>query len=109
MGEVSPANKRLCMVTQSTLHGIRQVKYRRSTAKSVPLSKYIKTNNKNNPRAKFSIVKDYCGHGIGSEFHESTSRTLQKQRSHSTESGHVFHYQANDQRAGQKSLAAVLR
>ena len=45
------------------------------------IEKYIKTNNKNNPRAKFSIVKDYCGHGIGTEFHEEPQ---------------VVHYKNND-------------
>ncbi|MCL4167569.1 UNVERIFIED_CONTAM: hypothetical protein GTU68_047880 [Idotea baltica] len=53
VGEVSPANKRVQLGQIGTA-----------------IEKYIKTNNKNNPRAKFSIVKDYCGHGIGSEFHE---------------------------------------
>ena len=72
VGEVSPANKRLCMVAQEALYeGMRQVKPGVQLGQiGTAIEKYIKTNNKNNPRAKFSIVKDYCGHGIGSEFHE---------------------------------------
>ena len=72
VGEVSPANKRLCMVAQEALYeGMRQVKPGVQLGQiGTAIEKYIKTNNKNNPRAKFSIVKDYCGHGIGRIFHE---------------------------------------
>lgn len=72
VGDVSAVNKRLCMVAQEALYeGMRQVKPGVQLGKiGTAIEKYIKTNNKNNPRAKFSIVKDYCGHGIGAEFHE---------------------------------------
>jgi methionyl aminopeptidase len=72
VGEVSPANKRLCMVAQESLYiGMKQVKPGVKLGEiGTAIEKYIKTNNKNNPRLKFSIVKDYCGHGIGNEFHE---------------------------------------
>ncbi|KAB0290378.1 type I methionyl aminopeptidase [Vibrio fortis] len=83
VGDVSPANKRLCMVAQEALYeGMRQVKPGVQLGQiGTAIEKYIKTNNKNNPRSKFSIVKDYCGHGIGSEFHEDPQ---------------VVHYKNND-------------
>ncbi|MBD1575084.1 type I methionyl aminopeptidase [Vibrio sp. S11_S32] len=72
IGEVTPANKRLCMVTQEALYvGMRKVKPGVQLGEiGTAIEKYIKDNNKKNPRNKFSIVKDFCGHGIGDEFHE---------------------------------------
>lgn len=83
VGEVLPANKRLCMVAQESLYlAIKKVKPGIKLGEiGTTIEKYIKTNNKNNPRAKFSIVKDYCGHGIGSQFHEDPQ---------------VVHYKNND-------------
>ncbi|CAH0540986.1 type I methionyl aminopeptidase [Vibrio marisflavi] len=83
VGDVSPANKRLCMVAQESLYlAIKKVKPGIKLGEiGTSIEKYIKTNNKNNPRAKFSIVKDYCGHGIGAEFHEEPQ---------------VVHYKNND-------------
>ncbi len=72
VGEVSPADKRLCMVAQESLYlSLKKVKPGVQLGEiGTAIEKYIKTNNKNNPSTKFSIVRDYCGHGIGSEFHE---------------------------------------
>lgn len=72
IGEVSPADRRLCLVAQESLYAaMKRVKPGVQLGEiGTTIEKYIKTNNKNNPRAKFSIVKDYCGHGIGAEFHE---------------------------------------
>ena len=72
IGEVSPADRRLCLVAQESLYAaMKKVKPGVQLGEiGTTIEKYIKTNNKNNPRAKFSIVKDYCGHGIGAEFHE---------------------------------------
>lgn len=83
VGDVLPANKRLCMVAQESLYlAIKKVKPGIKLGEiGTTIEKYIKTNNKNNPRAKFSIVKDYCGHGIGSQFHEDPQ---------------VVHYKNND-------------
>lgn len=71
IGDVAPADRRLCMVAQESLYvGLKKVKPGAQLSEiGTAIEKYIKTNNKNNPRAKFSIVKDYCGHGIGTEFH----------------------------------------
>ncbi|MDW6001629.1 type I methionyl aminopeptidase [Vibrio mangrovi] len=72
VGDVSPADKRLCLVAQESLYlAMKVVKPGiRLGEIGTAIEKYIKTNNKNNPRMKFSIVKDYCGHGIGAGFHE---------------------------------------
>ncbi|MGX9417109.1 type I methionyl aminopeptidase [Vibrio sp. RC27] len=72
IGEVSPEDKRLSIVAQEALYiGMKQVKPGAKLGEiGTAIEKYIKTNNKNNPRTKFSIVKDYCGHGIGDKFHE---------------------------------------
>ncbi|MGF1696914.1 type I methionyl aminopeptidase [Vibrio lamellibrachiae] len=72
VGEASPADKRLCMVAQEALYvGMRKVKPGATVGDiGTAIEKYIKENNKKNPRNKFSIVKDFCGHGIGNEFHE---------------------------------------
>jgi len=83
VGDVSPANKRLSMVAQESLYlAMKLVKPGLKLGDiGTAIEKYIKTNNKNNPRMKFSIVKDYCGHGTGAEFHEEPQ---------------VVHYKNND-------------
>jgi methionyl aminopeptidase len=83
LGDVSPADRRLCLVTQESLyHAMRQVKPGMYLGEiGTTIEKYIKTNNKKNPRMKFSIVKDYCGHGVGAEFHEEPQ---------------IVHYRNND-------------
>lgn len=72
VGKVSPADKRLCMVAQESLYlSLKKVKPGIQLGEiGTAIEKYIKTNNKNNPSTKFSIVRDYCGHGIGAGFHE---------------------------------------
>ncbi|USD65905.1 type I methionyl aminopeptidase [Vibrio sp. SCSIO 43136] len=72
VGEVSPADKRLATVTQEALYvGMRKVKPGATVGDiGTAIDKFIKDNNKKNPRMKYSIVKDFCGHGIGYEFHE---------------------------------------
>lgn len=72
IGDVAPADKRLCMVAQECLYlSLKKVKPGVQLGEiGTTIEKYIKTNNKNNPRSKFSIVRDYCGHGISDEFHE---------------------------------------
>ncbi|MCE0494381.1 type I methionyl aminopeptidase [Vibrio salinus] len=91
VGEVSPADKRLCMVAQESLYlamklvrpGLRLGEI------GTAIEKHVKTNNKNNPRMKFSIVKDYCGHGIGEGFHEEPQ---------------VVHYRNNDRTILQEGM-----
>ncbi len=83
IGDVTPANKRLCMVAQESLYlAMKKVKPGAQLGEiGTTIEKHIKTNNKNNPRAKFSIVRDYCGHGVGAGFHEEPQ---------------VVHYKNND-------------
>ena len=83
IGDVQPADKRLCLVAQECLYlALKKVKPGVQLGEiGTAIEKYIKTNNKNNPRSKFSIVRDYCGHGIGAEFHEEPQ---------------VVHYKNND-------------
>lgn len=65
VGKVTKKNKLICNVTKNSLYttfqyikpGIRLYKI------GYIIQKYIKRYN-------FSIVKDYCGHGIGKNFHE---------------------------------------
>jgi methionyl aminopeptidase len=85
VGDVSPADKRLCLVAQESLYlAMKKVKPGATVGEiGTTIEKYIKENNKKNPRTKFSIVKDFCGHGIGNEFHEEPQ---------------VVHYKNNDRR-----------
>ena len=72
VGEVSPRDKQLCRIAQEALYdGLRQVKpgTRLSRIGEI-IEKKIKTHNKANPTRKYSIVEEYCGHGIGEKFHE---------------------------------------
>ena len=59
-------------MTQEALYvGMRKVKPGARVGDiGTAIEKFIKDNNKKNPLNKYSIVKDFCGHGIGSEFHE---------------------------------------
>jgi methionyl aminopeptidase len=72
IGEVSPRDKQLCRISQEALYeGLRQVKpgARLSRIGEI-IEKKIKAHNKANPTRKYSIVEEYCGHGIGDKFHE---------------------------------------
>ena len=72
IGEVSPRDKQLCRISQEALYeGLRQVKpgTRLSRIGEI-IEKKIKSHNKANPTRKYSIVEEYCGHGIGEKFHE---------------------------------------
>lgn len=65
VGEVQPAAKRLIEVThESTLKGIELVKPGTHIG---DIGHAIQQHAENN---YYSVVRDYCGHGIGSQFHE---------------------------------------
>lgn len=83
VGDASPADKRLCFVAQECLYiALKKVKPGAQLGEiGTAIEKHIKTNNKNNPTMKFSIVRDYCGHGVGAGFHEEPQ---------------VVHYRNND-------------
>ena len=67
VGEVSLEDKRLCRVAQESLYlAIKKVKPGAKIGDlGTAIQKFIKAGS-----SRFSIVKDYCGHGIGNEFHE---------------------------------------
>ncbi|WP_159287372.1 M24 family metallopeptidase, partial [Klebsiella pneumoniae] len=60
IGDVSIEDKRLCHVAQECLYlALKQVKPGVQLGEiGTTIEKHIKTNNKNNPRFKFSIVRD---------------------------------------------------
>ncbi|QLE84871.1 MULTISPECIES: type I methionyl aminopeptidase [Shewanella] len=70
VGDVSPKNKRLCRITQESLYeAIKKVRPGMKLGEiGTIIEKYIKS--KKTGLEKYTIVKDYCGHGIGSTFHE---------------------------------------
>ncbi|OOF34206.1 type I methionyl aminopeptidase [Salinivibrio costicola] len=78
VGEVSLEDKRLCRVTQESLyHAIKKVKPGATVGDlGTAIQKFIKSSN-----TRYSIVKEYCGHGIGASFHEDPQ---------------VVHYKNND-------------
>lgn len=77
IGDVSPESSRLCRLAQEALYiGLKKVKPG-ATFGSIgsAIQKFIKS------KGRYSIVKDYCGHGIGKEFHEEPQ---------------IVHYKNND-------------
>tara|TARA_B100001094_G_scaffold333441_1_gene412326 strand:- start:29870 stop:30697 length:828 start_codon:yes stop_codon:yes gene_type:complete len=81
IGEVSPQDARLCRITQEALYqAIRKVRPGIKLGEiGSTIDKFIKKSSHINQR--YSIVRDYCGHGIGKEFHEEPQ---------------VVHYKNND-------------
>jgi methionyl aminopeptidase len=65
VGEVSPHAKRLCKITQEAMYlGIQQVKAgARLGDIGHAIQKYAESN-------RYSVVREFCGHGIGKKFHE---------------------------------------
>ncbi|WP_299787649.1 type I methionyl aminopeptidase [uncultured Shewanella sp.] len=81
IGDVSAKDMRLCRVAQESLYAsIRKVRPGMKLGEiGTTVEKFIKT--KKTGLEKYSIVKDYCGHGIGAGFHEEPQ---------------VMHYKNND-------------
>lgn len=87
IGKTSILSKRLCQVAQESLYlSLKAVK------PGIPLFKigeiiqnYVEKNN-------FSVVKEYCGHGIGLEFHEEPHVLHYKNTENNTilEKGMIF-------------------
>ena len=77
IGEVSAEDSRLCRLAQESLYiGLKKVKPRATFGEiGTAIQKFIKS------KGRYSIVKDYCGHGIGVEFHEEPQ---------------IVHYKNND-------------
>ncbi len=65
VGEVSPHAKRLCKITQEALFlGIEQVK---AGATLGDIGHAIQRHAESN---RYSVVREFCGHGVGKDFHE---------------------------------------
>ena len=77
VGEVSPEDRRLTRITQEALYlGIKKVKPGTTFGEiGTAIQKFIKKSG------RYSIVKEYCGHGIGEVFHEEPQ---------------IVHYKNND-------------
>ena len=85
VGDVSLENRRLCRVTQESLYAAMAkvkpgVKFSELGA---AIQKLIKKSG------RFGIVKDFCGHGIGSVFHEEPQ---------------ILHYKNSDNRLMQEGM-----
>lgn len=77
IGDVSAEDRRLCRITQEALYtGLKKVKPGVAFGEiGAAIQKFIKKSG------RFGIVKEYCGHGIGKEFHEEPQ---------------IVHYKNND-------------
>ncbi len=77
IGEASSEDNRLCRITQESLYlALKKVKPGATFGEvGATIQKFIKKSG------RYSIVKDYCGHGIGKEFHEEPQ---------------IMHYKNND-------------
>jgi methionyl aminopeptidase len=65
VGEVSPHAKRLCKITQEAMYlGIQQVK---AGARLGDIGHAIQKHAESN---RYSVVREFCGHGVGKNFHE---------------------------------------
>jgi len=65
VGEVSPHAKRLIKITEEAMYlGIQQVK---AGAKLGDIGHAIQKHAESN---RYSVVREFCGHGIGKKFHE---------------------------------------
>jgi len=77
IGETSPEDNRLCRITQEALYiGLKKIKPGAAFSEiGNAIQKFIKKSG------RYSIVKEYCGHGIGIDFHEEPQ---------------IVHYKSND-------------
>jgi len=77
IGDVSLEDNRLCRITREALYvGIKKVKPGNTFGEiGSAIQKFLKKSG------RYSIVKEYCGHGIGKEFHEEPQ---------------IVHYKNND-------------
>lgn len=80
IGDVSPANKRLVNVTQESLYeALKRVKPgARFDELGTCIDKFIK--GKKQGTIRYTIVQEFCGHGIGELFHEEPQVVHYKNR-----------------------------
>ena len=76
-GETSPRNRRLCEVTQECLYeAIKAIKPGVDLTVVGDIIQPIAEKN------SFSVVRDYCGHGVGREFHQEPEVLHFRNRNH---------------------------
>ena len=86
--------EKLCRITQECLYkGIELVK------PGTRLGDIGEVIQKHAEKNGYSVVREYCGHGIGAVFHEEPQVLHYGQRRHwhGTEGRHDLHHRANDQ------------
>ena len=85
IGETSAEDNRLCRITQEALYvGLKKVKPGNTFGEiGTAIQKFIKKSG------RYSIVKEYCGHGIGEVFHEEPQ---------------IVHYKNNDSEKMQEGM-----
>ena len=85
IGDVTPEDTRLCRITQESLYlALKKVKPGVAFGEiGATIQKFIKKSG------RYSIVKEYCGHGIGKEFHEEPQ---------------IVHYKNNDKEKMQEGM-----
>lgn len=89
IGETSAEDNRLCRITQEALYiGIKKVKPGNTFGEiGTAIQKFIKK------AGRYSIVKEYCGHGIGTVFHEEPQ---------------IVHYKNNDNEKMQEGMCFTI-
>jgi len=89
IGDVTPEENRLCRITQEALYiGIKKVKPGVAFGEiGTAIQKFIKKSG------RYSIVKEYCGHGIGEVFHEEPQ---------------IVHYKNNDKDKMQEGMCFTI-
>ncbi|MBA6329363.1 type I methionyl aminopeptidase [Colwellia sp. MB02u-6] len=89
IGETSAEDNRLCRITQEALYiGIKKVKPGNTFGEiGTAIQKFIKKSG------RYSIVKEYCGHGIGTVFHEEPQ---------------IVHYKNNDNEKMQEGMCFTI-
>lgn len=89
IGEVSAEDRRLCRLTQEALYlGLKKVKPGNKFGEiGNAIQKFIKKSG------RYTIVKEYCGHGIGVEFHEEPQ---------------IVHYKNNDSEKMQEGMCFTI-
>lgn len=85
VGEISMEDSKLCRVTQEAMYlGLKKIKPGVAFGEiGSAIQKYIKKSG------RYSIVKEYCGHGIGKVFHEEPQ---------------IVHYKNNDKTKMQEGM-----
>lgn len=93
IGEVSPADKRLVTVTQESLYeALKKIRPgTRFDAIGNCIDKFIKSKKQGTTR--YTIVQEFCGHGIGEVFHEEPQ---------------VVHYKSRDPRLMKEGMCFTI-